>query len=240
MKAALNYHMLMGVIYSLFILNGCLAPRTIPKQFVLLQNKIEYLIIDLRYYSTNNFTGDTIDGYQSNLCYITRKAARALNKVEKELNQKGLGLKIFDAYRPQKAVNHFVRWAEDLTDTVKKMQFFPTIAKSRLFEEGYISARSGHSRGSTVDLTIIYLQGDRIGTELDMGTPWDFFSPLSWPSNQSLNTNQRQIRMLLQQIMIKHGFKPLKEEWWHFTLENEPYPDTYFDFDIKSYPGRGR
>lgn len=236
MRAALNYHILMGAIYSSFILSGCLATRTIPKQFVVLQNKIEHLTIDLRYYSINNFIGDTVDGYQSNLCYITRKAARALKKVEKELNQKGLGLKIFDAYRPQKAVNHFVRWAEDLSDTVKKTQFYPTIAKSRLFEEGYISARSGHSRGSTIDLTIIYLQGDRIGTELDMGTPWDFFSPLSWPSNQSFKTNQRQNRMLLQQIMIKHGFIPLKEEWWHFTLENEPYPDTYFDFDIKSYP----
>lgn len=234
MRITVNQLYFFTSIFTISIgISGCFASKSIPKGFVLLQDKIEHITIDLRYNSTNNFIGDTVNGYQSNHCFITRKAAKALKEVEKELNAKNLGLKIFDAYRPQKAVDHFVKWADDLTDTLRKSQFYPALEKNRLFKDGYISARSGHSRGSTVDLTIIYLKGDRKGSEMDMGTLWDFFSPLSWPSNKVVGVTQKQNRMLLQEVMVKNGFKPLKEEWWHFTLRDEPFPETYFDFNIK-------
>jgi D-alanyl-D-alanine dipeptidase len=212
---------------------SCHISKHLPRRFVYLQKKIHHIAVDLRYFSSNNFVGDTINGYLANHCIITRKAAYALKKVEKELNQKHLGLKIFDAYRPQQAVDHFVQWAEDHTDTTNKTQYYPKVAKNRLFQEGYISARSGHSRGSTVDLTIIYLRGNQQGTELDMGTSWDYFSPRSWPSSNAVSAPQKENRMLLQRIMVKNGFKPIDEEWWHFTLHDEPFPETYFNFIIR-------
>ncbi|MGE4506222.1 MAG: M15 family metallopeptidase, partial [Desulfovibrionaceae bacterium] len=141
-----------------------------------------------------------------------------------------LGLKVFDAYRPQRAVDHFVRWAEDLADTRMKAEFYPGVDKENLFRDGFIAARSGHSRGSTVDLTIIDLAS---GAELDMGTPFDFFGPESWPGNPAMPALVRANRALLQRVMAAHGFRHLREEWWHFTLNGEPHPDTYFDFPVR-------
>ena len=184
----------------------------------------------LRYFTANNFVGESITGYQSPMVYLTRPTHQALLAVAGELAVFGLGLKVFDAYRPQRAVDHFVRWAKDLTDTRMKSRYYPRVDKANLFSKGYISARSGHSRGSTVDLTLIDLA---TGDELDMGTPWDYFDPMSWGNSDQITAEQRANRALLRIIMTKHGFNPLREEWWHFTLADEPFPDTYFDFPIQ-------
>lgn len=171
---------------------------TVPVGFVELKKEIPDVVIDLRYYGENNFLGHKVDGYEMPVCYITTPAAKALKAVQEELKLYGLGLKIFDAYRPQRAVDHFVRWAKDLNDTKMKQEFYPDVEKSQLFEKGYIAAHSGHSRGSTVDLTLIDLKSKK---ELDMGTNFDFFSPLSWPSHLALSTQQRANRLLLHSVM---------------------------------------
>jgi D-alanyl-D-alanine dipeptidase len=163
-----------------------------------------------------------------------RSGAGYLAELQAELEPFGLGLLVFDAYRPQRAVDHFVRWARDLDDTRCKQAFYPDVPKSELFEQGYIASRSGHSRGSTVDLTIVPLArpGHDQGPALDMGGAFDLFSPLSWPTDASRTPQQRANRLLLRTLMIKHGFAPYSKEWWHFTLVDEPFPDTYFDFPL--------
>ncbi|MFT4861700.1 MAG: D-alanyl-D-alanine dipeptidase [Pseudohongiellaceae bacterium] len=185
---------------------------------------------DVRYFSSDNFVGAPVDGYLKPKIFITLEAAAALLRVQRQLRSQGLGLKVFDAYRPQQAVDHFVRWAEDLMDVRMKQKYYPNVDKQHLFRDGYIAARSGHSRGSTVDLTLITLSD---GIELDMGTTWDFFDPLSWPASTGVSAEQKANRDLLRGAMLAAGFKPLAEEWWHFTLSPEPYPDHYFDFDIR-------
>jgi D-alanyl-D-alanine dipeptidase len=217
------------ILALLFIVTTILA-QEIPSGFVDLKKAVPTVIIDLRYGGENNFVGERIDGYEAEICYISTPAAVALKSVQEELGTFGLGLKVFDAYRPQRGVNHFVRWAKDLNDTKMKASYYPDVLKSELFDKGYIAARSGHSRGSTVDLTLIDLA---TGKELDMGTGFDFFSPLSWPTSMEVTSQQRANRLLLRSIMLRHGFKPLAEEWWHFTLANEPYPTTYFDFLVR-------
>ncbi len=202
----------------------------VPETFVELQEFIPTIHLELRYFSENNFVGQVIDGYRAERVFMTREAAVALSNVQSELLAFGMSLKIFDAYRPQQAVDHFVRWAEDLDDKKMKSVFYPDVAKENLFSDGYISARSGHSRGSTIDLTIIDTSS---GDELEMGTPWDFFDPLSWPSNLDPSIEARSNRNLLNAVMTKHGFRAIRTEWWHFVLENEPFPDTYFDFPIE-------
>lgn len=181
----------------------------------------------------DNFVGERIRGYQSNRCITTVDLANALKDVQLEFADKGLRLKVFDAYRPQSAVDHFVAWAKDLDDTLMKSKYYPDVPKSSLFTEGYIADKSGHSRGGTVDLTLVYTEGKNRGLEMDMGSSWDFFGPKSWPSSNEVSPAQKANRMLLQSTMIDHGFKPLKEEWWHFTLQKEPFPDTYFDFPVE-------
>lgn len=203
-----------------------------PGGFVEVRDAVPGAVVELRYLGPDNFVGEPIDGYAADRCYVTVEAARALGRVQHELAHFGLGLKVFDAYRPQRAVDHFVRWAGDLDDTRMKARYYPDVAKENLFRDGYIAARSGHSRGSTVDLTLVALDG-REPVELDMGTPWDYFGPRSWPASLEVTPQQRANRMLLQSLMVKHGFRPLAEEWWHFTLEDEPFPDTYFDFVVE-------
>lgn len=203
--------------------------QTIPSGFVDLKKIVPNLVIELRYNSENNFVGQRIDGYEAPICYLSLPAAEALKSVEEELLPFGLGLKVFDGYRPQRAVNHFVRWAKDLNDTKMKAYYYPNVLKSELFEKGYIAAHSGHSRGSTVDVTLIDL---KTGKELDMGKGFDFFSSTSWPTSMEVTLQQRANRLLLRSVMLRHAFRPLEEEWWHFTLVNEPYPTTYFDFRV--------
>ncbi|MCK0130792.1 M15 family metallopeptidase [Flavobacteriaceae bacterium F08102] len=204
--------------------------QTLPKGFVDVKEVIPNLRTDLRYYGTNNFIGKPIDGYEKPRCILTKEAAEALKKVQEDFEKLGFGLLVFDAYRPQRAVNQFMKWAEDPNDTKMKEQFYPNKDKSSLFKEDYIAKKSGHSRGSTVDVTIVSLKTGHI---LDLGSDFDLFDEKSSVNYKNITKNQRAIRLLLQRRMMKHGFKPYEKEWWHFTLENEPYPDTYFDFSIK-------
>ncbi|MBR0282825.1 MAG: haloacid dehalogenase-like hydrolase [Oscillibacter sp.] len=199
--------------------------------FALLSEAVPDAILEIRYYSTYNFVGDRIDGYEEPLALLTKEAASALKEVSDELLTMGFRLKIFDAYRPQMAVTHFMNWALDADDTRMKEYFYPELDKEALFPQGYIAEHSGHSRGSTVDLTLFDMAAEK---EADMGGTFDYFGELSHPDYTGITREQYANRMILREVMLKHGFKPLAEEWWHFTLENEPYPDTYFTFPINS------
>ncbi|MFZ2447435.1 MAG: M15 family metallopeptidase [Syntrophobacteraceae bacterium] len=205
----------------------------LPKGFVYVVEAVPGICVELRYYTDHNFIGERIDGYLAPRCILAEEAAVALGRVQEELSRFGLGLKIYDAYRPQRAVNHFVRWAEDLKDVRMKKEFYPYVDKENLFSDGYIAKKSGHSRGGTVDLTIVSLDARPPGAELDMGSAFDYFGPQSWPESPEIGPGPRAHRMLLQEVMKKHGFKPYSKEWWHFTLELEPYPETYFDFPVR-------
>ncbi len=222
------------VVFSLLsfstLSDGTLNEPPSKKDFVYLKEIMPNLRSDLRYYGSNNFIGEPIDGYNQPKCLLTKEAANALKKVQDELERLGFGLLIYDAYRPQRAVDHFIRWAEDENDTKMKIEFYPNIDKKDLFSLGYISAKSGHSRGSTVDLTIVSLKTKQI---LNMGSPYDLFDEISGVEAKEISKNQRSLRSLLKRRMEKHGFKSYEKEWWHFTLENEPYPDTYFDFPVE-------
>ncbi|MEM8845348.1 MAG: M15 family metallopeptidase [Pseudomonadota bacterium] len=202
----------------------------LPEGFVYLKEVIPNINIDMRYYGINNFLGVRVDGYEKPVCIISKPAAYALKNAQEELNLFNLALKVFDCYRPQRAVDHFARWAEEHDDIKAKADYYPDLEKKDLIIQGYIAMKSSHSRGSTADLTIIDL--DTL-EELDMGTQFDFFSPKSWLSDLTISSKQRTNRMLLQQVMTKYGFKPFNQEWWHFTLKDEPYPNDYFDFPVK-------
>lgn len=197
--------------------------------FVDIRRISDNVFFDIRYASDNNFVGERIDGYQAPLAFLTREAAEALKRAADLLKEKNLGLLIFDVYRPKKAVNHFVRWAKDESDTKMKELFYPDIDKSRLFELGFISTESSHSRGSTVDLSLFDL---KTKAQADMGGRFDFFGEISHFDCKSVSAKQQENRRLLRSIMTEAGFLPLDTEWWHFTLGNEPYPDMYFDFDV--------
>lgn len=198
--------------------------------FVDASSVVPGLVVELRYLGANNFVGARIDGYEKPVCYLTRPAAEALANVQRDLVAKGLGLKVFDCYRPARAVAHFVRWARAIDDVKMKSRFYPGEDKRQLFSRGYLASRSGHSRGSTVDLTVVTL-ADK--AELDMGTPFDFFSARSWPGDRSVSVDAQRNRRTLSDAMRKRGFLPHSKEWWHFTLRREPFPDTYFDFAVR-------
>ena len=214
----------------LFLLIAEVVSQHKPDDFVYLLDLEPSIKIELRYFSNNNFIGQPIDGYHRSTIIVSKPTAIALQKVQNDLEKKGLGLKIFDAYRPQQAVNHFVRWAKVLNDTLMKQIYYPDVPKSELFKRGYIASKSGHSRGSTVDLTLIDLD---TGNELDMGSPYDFFGVQSHPFYKKITDKQGKNRMLLRRVMLKNGFKPYENEWWHFTLRDEPFPNQYFDFPVK-------
>ena len=199
--------------------------------FVSLSEAVPDAMLEIRYYTTYNFVGARIDGYEAPVALLTREAAQALREVSDELLPMGYRLKIYDAYRPQRAVDHFVRWSKDRADMRMKPFFYPELDKSVLFKQGYIAERSGHSRGSTVDLTLFDMA---TGKEVDMGGTFDYFGKRSHSDYQNITPEQRANRELLRNVMTAHGFKPLRAEWWHFTLINEPYPNTYFDFPITS------
>ncbi|MDA8889353.1 M15 family metallopeptidase [Cyclobacteriaceae bacterium] len=215
--------------YCMVLCLSVSAQNELPDGFIRLSEVIHDIHVDLRYSSQDNFLGRPVAGYLSPVCVFSLPAAEALSKVQLDLKKEGLKLKVFDTYRPQRAVDDFVRWAKNLKDTSMKKIYYPKVSKSLLFKHGYIAARSGHTRGSTVDLTLV----DSVGKELDMGTPWDFFSPKSWPSSQAVPEQAQHNRTFLRQIMQKHGFIPYEAEWWHFTLAHEPFPNTYFDFPIQ-------
>ena len=199
--------------------------------FVLLSDFVPGIIQEIRYFSTYNFTGDRIDGYEEPVALLTAEAARALKSAANELSVKGYRLKVFDAYRPACAVKHFVYWGLEDQDIRMKPYFYPDLEKQELFKKGYIASRSSHSRGSTIDLTLFDMA---TGRETDMGSPFDFFGEKSHPDYRGITQEQYGNRMLLRDAMLRNGFKPIDCEWWHFTLADEPYPDTYFEFPVSS------
>ncbi len=202
-----------------------------PSGFVLLADFVPTIIQEIRYYSTYNFIGDRIDGYEEPVALLTKEAARAVKSASNELFVQGYRMKVFDAYRPACAVKHFVLWGIEDQDIRMKPYFYPDLEKGELFVQGYIAKKSGHSRGSTIDLTLLDM---KTGKEVDMGGPFDYFSELSHPDYRGITDEQYENRMMLQKVMVRNGFQPLDCEWWHFTLEDEPYPDTYFNFPVSA------
>ena len=199
--------------------------------FVILSEVVPDAILEIRYYSTYNFIGDRIDGYEEPIALLTEEAAQALREVSDELKEDGYRLKIYDAYRPQSAVTMFWTWSKDREDTRMKEYFYPEVDKSDLNMYGYVAKHSGHSRGSTVDLTLFDMDTEK---EVDMGSTYDYFGDESHPDYSGITDEQRENRMILRDAMMRHGFKPIATEWWHFTLKDEPYPDTYFTFPVNS------
>ena len=206
------------------------APEANFDDFVSIGEVVPDAILEIRYYTSYNFVGARIDGYLQPTALLTREAADSLRAVSDDLLAQGYRLKIFDAYRPQCAVDHFVRWAADVSDTLMKPYFYPNLDKSVLFEQEYIMEKSGHTRGSTVDLTLFDMVTEK---EVDMGGTFDWFGEESHPDYTGITPQQFANRMILREAMLRHGFKPLASEWWHFTLADEPYPDTYFTFPIQ-------
>jgi len=216
-------------LYFLFLLVFDVSTAQLPKEFVYVKEVVPSIKVELKYFSNNNFLGVPVDSYKKDVAILTIKAAEALKQVQEELKQHNLSIMIYDSYRPQTAVNHFVRWARNLSDTINKESYYPNVMKQHLFKEGYIASKSGHSRGSTLDITLVDLNTCE---PIDMGSPYDYFGPESWVANNNLTAQQRASRMLLQTIMLKYGFRNYPKEWWHFTLKGEPFPDTYFDFPV--------
>ncbi len=202
-----------------------------PSGFVLLSDYVPQIVQEIRYFSTYNFIGDRIDGYEEPCAVLTKEAARALREVANEMIVLGYRLKVFDAYRPACAVRRFVLWGIEDTDVRMKEYFYPELEKQALFAEGYIAKQSSHSRGSAVDLTLLDM---KTGKELDMGSPFDLFSAVSHPDSKAVTEAQYENRMTLRRSMLRHGFEPIGCEWWHFKLKDEPYPDTYFEFPVSS------
>mgnify|MGYP001247397391 CR=1 FL=1 len=202
----------------------------LPDGFVYADDHIPGVLLDIRYFGEDNFVGARIDGYKGPYAILTKEAADALAKVQEEVRSLGYTLLIYDAYRPQKAVEHFKKWSRDPDDTKTKADYYPDLEKSRLFKLGYIASRSGHSRGSTVDLT---LADAATGEPLDMGGPFDFFGEVSHHGTSLITEEQAENRRILKEAMERNGFRAYAKEWWHYTLADEPYPDTYFDFDVE-------
>jgi D-alanyl-D-alanine dipeptidase len=197
--------------------------------FVLLSDVVPHIVQEIRYFSTYNFVGERVDGYEEPVALLTREAARALKAVSNEMMVKGYRLKVFDAYRPVTAVKHFLLWAIEDEDVRMKPYFYPDIDKQDAFEMGYIAKQSSHSRGSTIDLTLLDM---KTGKEVDMGGPFDLFSEVSHPDYRGITDEQYANRMLLRAAMERNGFEPYECEWWHFRLADEPFPDTYFNFPV--------
>ena len=221
---------IMNPIFFSFCAFFLLGANPIHPGFAYLDTEIPNIVLETRYAGTENFMGRVVPGYSSNRQVLTNEAIAALKLVQAELNEQGLGLKVYDAYRPQRAVDSFVAWCADKNDTLKKAEYYPDVAKKDIIPSGYIWSKSGHSRGSTLDLTIVNLA---TGQELNMGTPSDFFGHESWVDYVGITEQQKANRQLLANVMEHNGFKGVREEWWHFTLVNEPFPETYFDFVVE-------
>ena len=233
----------------------------IPEGFVSIANYDPSVVLEIRYAGYHNFIGRPIRGYEEPLCILTRQAAKALSAAQKEFQSMGYSIKAYDCYRPQRAVDNFVEWSNDPTDNLTKTEFYPTLDKSVLFQLGYIAERSGHSRGSTLDLTIIpvpalpepeYVPGMELypctnsvpnrfnDTSIDMGTGYDCFDPLANTNNTDVGMMQRDNRMMLMDVMTRNNFTNYWAEWWHYTLDNEPYLDMYFDFPVQCQESTAR
>ena len=218
------------IIFFTVLISSQISSQTLPKGFSYVSEIDATIKKELRYGTSNNFIGKPIDGYLKDSLIISTPAAKALKEIQTKLMLSGLSLKIFDAYRPQQAVDHFVRWAKVMNDTLMKQLYYPDVQKSELFTLGFIASKSGHTRGSTVDLSIVDVKTNK---EVDMGSSYDFFGEKSHPFYKKITEAQMKNRMLLRTIMIKNGFIPYDNEWWHFTLKDEPYTTTYFNFLIE-------
>jgi len=247
------------LVLLMFLLLAAPASADVVKQappgaFVSLHDVDPSIIVEMRYLTNHNFMGRRVPGYRENVCLLTKQTAEALVRVQKVLREDGYSLKVYDCYRPQRSVDSFVRWGKDLSDQRMKAEFYPRVRKARVFKEGYIATQSGHSRGSTVDLTLVrlpagkqerYHRGDRLrdcagprrkrfrDNTIDMGTGYDCFDVKSHPYSRAFRGKVRRNRLALRKPMIAAGFKGLETEWWHFTLRDEPYPETYFDFPME-------
>ena len=199
--------------------------------FALLADFVPGIVQEIRYYSTYNFMGERADGYEEPAALLTKEAARALRTVANEMNAQGFRLKVFDAYRPARAVRHFVLWGIEDLDQRMKPYFYPDLEKQELFRRGYIASQSSHSRGSAVDLTLLDM---RTGKEVDMGSPFDLFGEISHPGSRAVTDEQFENRLFLRNAMLRSGFQGIDCEWWHFSLADEPYPDTYFEFPVSA------
>ncbi len=208
---------------------ACAAEPQLPGDFVSLAAIDPSISRDLRYATPHNFVGSQVDGYEAPKCLLTRAAAQAIARVQADLRAQGFGLRVLDCYRPQRAVDHFVRWSRAPDDPAAKARHYPRVAKRELFARGYIAERSGHSRGSTVDLTLV----DLAGRALDLGTDFDFFDPHSAGEANDVPAPARALRWRLRAAMERRGFRPYAPEWWHFTLASEPYPDRHFDAPVR-------
>ena len=213
----------------LFTFNSILFNNNLEDGFVYLKDIDDSIIVDLKYYSSENFTGRLVEGYHSNNAILTKEAAVALSKVQDDLNKLGYSLIWYDAYRPQRAVDFFVQWSKNQNDTINKRTYYPNIKKPELFKLGYIAYKSGHSRGSTVDVSLVEISTNK---ELDIGTIFDYFGVESHTFFDDISEKQKSNRFILYEIMSNNGFKNYSKEWWHFTLINEPY-QKYFDFLVK-------
>jgi D-alanyl-D-alanine dipeptidase len=226
-----------AIAFLLLLLTSHLAhAHTMPAAFIDAATVVDGLVVDRRYFGADNFVGTRIDGYQAPRCLLARPAAVALSAAQRDLTRRGLGLKVLDCYRPTRAVAHFARWARDLADMTRKADYYPDVDKRDLFRLGYIAERSGHSRGSTVDITLVRRAGGEGDPDMgmpDMGTRFDFFGPKSWPSDISVGKAVRRNRALLAAAMARAGFQAYDKEWWHFTLRNEAFPKSYFDFPVQ-------
>ena len=245
--------MFMALLAAACLFTGCKSAQDIARiqdktmdssQFVNITDVVPDAILEIRYYSTYNFVGARIDGYEEPMALMTRVAADSLRAASDDLRRQGYTIKIYDAYRPQRGVDHFMRWSQDLGDTLTKAYFYPYLTKKQVFDGEYVATRSGHSRGSTIDLTIVDMKS---GKEVDMGGTFDWFGVESHPDYGGGNPETMEFqqtvpdftaeqfynRMILRAAMLRHGFKPLDNEWWHFTLRDEPFPDTYFNFPVK-------
>jgi D-alanyl-D-alanine dipeptidase len=224
-----QYAILVALLVAVATLvSGCSSG--LPEGFVYVTDVIETAQLDIRYYGDHNFVGERIDGYEAPVAILTEEAAAALKIAADSLEEQGYYIKIFDAYRPQQAVDHFVRWAQDVDDTRMKNAFYPDLDKSVLFEQGYIAEKSGHTRGSTVDLTLVYMDTNE---EVDMGSGFDFFGEISNHGTDLITEQQEANRNILRDAMVAAGFEVYPEEWWHYKLKDEPYPDEYFNFKVK-------
>ncbi len=247
---------LAGIVALLAV--GCAAPvaraePVAPTDFVVLQDIDPTIEADIRYFTAHNFTGDPVDGYRAPLCILTRVAAEGLRRAQQQLLERGYALKVYDCYRPQRAVDDFVRWARDVVDHRMKAEFYPRVDKAVLFRDGYIDDHSGHSRGSTVDLSVVrlpaaptapYSPGQPLvdctapasarfpDDSIDMGSGFDCFDPLAHTLDPHIQGEQLANRLLLKDVLQEQGFVNYVNEWWHFTYQPEPYPDTYFDFPV--------
>ncbi len=247
-RLSYRFWLAVGILLAIpIVINLMRSPEKTPEMdssgFVNLSDVVPDAIIEARYFATYNFVGARVDGYLEPVVLYTREAAAALKEVSDDVKARGYRLKVYDAYRPQCAVDHFVRWGKDLADSLMKPYFYPEVDKSLLFERGYIAEKSGHTRGSAIDLTLFDMA---TGKELDMGGVHDWFGIESHPDyggnpdtgeytgGVQITEEQFRNRMILREAMLRHGFQPYDCEWWHFSLKDEPYPDTYFTFPVKT------